>query len=249
MKERIQKIISEHGIASRREAEKMILEGRVKLNGSLVKLGDKANPQQDKIEIDGKRLTKRPPLVYILLHKPKGVVCTCEDPQNRKTVIDLLEPKLRSGYGIHPVGRLDRESTGALLLTNDGELTLNLTHPRYHLPKTYRVWLQGHPNESILQQWSEGVILDHKKTSPAQVKILAQKTTKTLLEIVLNEGRNRQIRKTAELLGFPVIRLHRTAIGSLKLADLPCGEYRFLEPWEVKKIKSNQSAQTKLKST
>ncbi len=245
MKERIQKIISEHGIASRREAEKMILEGRVKLNGSLVKLGDKATPQQDKIEIDGKLLKKRPPLVYILLHKPKGVVCTCEDPQNRKTVIDLLEPELKSGYGIHPVGRLDIDSTGALLLTNDGQFTLNLTHPRYHLPKTYQVWVQGHPNESILQQWRQGVILDHQKTSSAQVKILTQKTTKTLLEIILNEGRNRQIRRVAELLGFPVIRLHRTTIGSLKLGDLPCGEYRFLEPWEVKKItstsKSNQT--------
>jgi pseudouridine synthase len=235
--ERIQKIMSAWGITSRREAEKMILQGRVKLNGNLVKLGDKGNPQQDKIEVDGEILNKRPPLVYILLYKPKGVVCTCHDPQNRLTVIDLLEPELRLGYGIHPVGRLDRDSTGALLLTNDGSLTLSLTHPRYHLPKTYQVWVQGHPDESSLQQWREGVILDEKKTSPAQVSILTQKTTKTLLQIIVREGRNRQIRRVAQLLGFPVINLHRTAIGFLNLSSLACGEYRFLEKWELKKIK------------
>jgi pseudouridine synthase len=175
-------------------------------------------------------------LTYVLLHKPKGVVSSCYDPHNRQTVIDLLAPELRRNQGIHPVGRLDIDSTGALLLTNDGELTLKLTHPRYHLNKTYQVWVKGNPSESILNKWREGIILEDKKTEPAQVEILTQKPTKTLLKIVMHEGRNRQIRKVAALLGFPVINLHRLAIGFLKLSSLPPGEYRFLKNWEIKKL-------------
>jgi pseudouridine synthase len=223
-------------MASRREAERMILDGRVKVNGISVQLGEQADPQKDTIEVDGVRLTHRPPLVYILLHKPKGVISTCDDPQQRKTVLNLLEPELRSGQGIHPVGRLDRNSTGALLLTNNGKLTLSLTHPRYHLPKTYQVWVKGTPPESRLQQWREGVVLDNQKTLPAQIEILTRKEGKSLLKVVIKEGRNRQIRRAAELLGFPVIDLHRTAIGSIKLSSLPRGKYRFLEDWELDRL-------------
>lgn len=236
MKERVQKILQKSGIASRREGEKMILAGRVKINNHPVELGDKADAKRDKITIDGKILNKRPPKIYILLHKPKGVVCTCNDPQNRKTVIHLLNPELRSGQGIHPIGRLDQDSTGALILTNDGNLTLNLTHPRYHLPKTYQVWVEGEPPESVLETWRQGVMLEGQKTLPAEIEVLTRKTTKTLLKIIINEGKNKQIRKVAEILGFPVINLHRTAIGSIKLASLPVGEHRFLEDWEIKKI-------------
>jgi 23S rRNA pseudouridine2605 synthase len=181
-------------------------------------------------------LANRPDLSYVLLHKPKGVVSTCHDPQNRPTVIDLLAPELRYNQGIHPVGRLDIDSTGALLLTNDGQLTLNLTHPRYHLNKTYQVWVKGNPSESILDKWREGIILENKKTLPAQVKILTKKPTKTLLQVVISEGRNRQIRKVGDLLGFPVINLHRVAIGSIKLSSLPYGQYRFLKDWEIKNL-------------
>ena len=236
MMQRIQKILREWGIASRREAERMILAGRVKLNGIPVQLGDRADPQKDKIEVDGVRLTHPPRGICILLHKPKGVVCTCEDPQKRKTVLDLLAPELRSGQGIHPVGRLDRNSTGALLLTNNGSLTLSLTHPRYHLPKTYQVWVKGYPSESRLQQWREGVVLDNKKTLPAKIEVLTSKENKTLLKVMIKEGRNRQIRRVCELLGFPVINLHRTAIGPIKLSCLPRGKYRFLEDWELDKL-------------
>lgn len=237
MKQRVQKILREWGIASRRQAEKMILDGRVKINERPIKLGDQADPKKDKIKVDGKVLTNRPPMRYILLHKPKGVVSTCCDPQNRPTVLDLLDSELKLGQGIHPIGRLDRNSTGALLLTNDGELTLKLTHPRYHLSKIYHVWVKGHPSESVLRKWREGVVLEGTKTEPAQVEILTQKPTKTLLKIVIYEGRNRQIRKIADLLGFSVLRLHRISVGSIKLSSLPCGEYRFLENWEIKKLK------------
>jgi pseudouridine synthase len=237
MKQRVQKILREWGIASRRQAEKMILDGRVKINERPIKLGDQADPKKDKIKVDGKVLTNRPPMRYILLHKPKGVVSTCSDPQNRPTVLDLLDSELKLGQGIHPIGRLDRNSTGALLLTNDGELTLKLTHPRYHLSKIYHVWVKGNPSDSILRKWREGIVLEGTKTEPAQVEILTQKPTKTLLKIVIYEGRNRQIRKIADLLGFPVLRLHRVSVGSIKLSSLPCGEYRFLENWEVKKLK------------
>ncbi|NES83202.1 MAG: rRNA pseudouridine synthase, partial [Moorea sp. SIO2B7] len=212
MVERVQKILSQWGIASRRQAEKMILAGRVRLNGNIVLLGQKADPSKDRLELDGRmiKISDRPQLIYLLLNKPSGVVSTCHDPRNRPTVLDLLPPQLQHGQGIHPVGRLDAESTGALILTNDGELTLTLTHPRYHLPKTYQVWVQGHPCESTLQVWRNGVILSGRKTLPAKVNIVKHSKEKTLLEIVLTEGRNRQIRRIANHLGFAVVNLHHT---------------------------------------
>ncbi|PSO57904.1 MAG: pseudouridine synthase [Cyanobacteria bacterium QS_7_48_42] len=244
MTERVQKILSQWGIASRRQAEQMILAGRVQLNGSVVRLGQKADSTIDQLEVDGLPIKSgsRPQLVYLLLNKPAGVVSTCSDPRKRPTVIDLLSPKLRNGQGIHPVGRLDTQTTGALLLTNDGALTMHLTHPRYHLPKTYHVWVQNNPSESVLEKWRQGVVLAGKKTLPARVKVLKRHSNKTLLEIVLTEGRNRQIRRVAEQLGFKVIKLHRTAIGSIPLQppDEPVlhpGKYRFLKDGEIRSLK------------
>jgi 23S rRNA pseudouridine2605 synthase len=248
MTQRIQKILSQWGIASRRQAEQMILEGRVTLNGNKVHLGDKADVSVDRLEVDGVevKLSDRPQLVYILLNKPIGFVCTRSDPQNRPTVLDLLPVKLKDGRGIHPVGRLDIESTGALLLTNDGDLTLKLTHPRYHLPKTYRVWLNGHPSESILNNWRQGVVLLGKKTLPAKVEVIQRSQQETLVEIVLREGRNRQIRRVAEQLGFQVTQLHRVAIGSIQLQSslhqkLPMGRYRLLTDPEILYLKDYQN--------
>lgn len=241
MQERVQKILSQWGIASRRQAEKMIEAGRVRLNGVQVHLGEKANPKTDVIEVDGKPIkpNNRPQSVYLLLNKPAGVVSTCRDSRNRRTILDLLPDRLAKGQGIHPVGRLDADSTGALLLTNDGELTFLLTHPRHHIPKTYCVWVQGHPPESVLQAWRQGVDLLGKKTLPAQVRVIKSDREKTLLEIVLTEGRNRQIRRVAELLGYRVIHLHRTAIGSIQLQpkgepELPSGHYRYLTHSEIR---------------
>jgi 23S rRNA pseudouridine2605 synthase len=238
--ERIQKVLSQWGIASRRQAEKMILARRVKLNERIAVLGDRVDLNIDKLEVDGQviQYNHRPTLIYLLLNKPLGVVSTCNDPQQRSTVIDLLPESLKQGQGIHPVGRLDINSSGALLLTNDGNLTLNLTHPRYHLPKTYHVWLDGCPTDRDLDIWRKGVMLFEQKTLPAKVRILQQKQTKTLLEIILIEGKNRQIRRVAEQLGFKVIVLHRIAIASITLRTesgnkLSQGDYRHLTTEEV----------------
>jgi 23S rRNA pseudouridine2605 synthase len=243
MQERVQKILSQWGIASRRHAEAMIVSGRVALNGKVALLGDKADPNRDYLEVDGKRVEplNRPQLFYILMNKPKGVLSTCDDPKGRKTVIELLPPNLQQGKGIHPVGRLDRNSTGALILSNDGELTLRLTHPRYHLPKTYDVWVEGHPSDSALEQWRQGMILDGQKTLPAQLEILEETPHQTRLLITLTEGKNRQIRRLAEQLGLVVTKLHRRSIGNLALNQgqqrlLP-GEYRLLKPTEVSYLK------------
>jgi 23S rRNA pseudouridine2605 synthase len=245
MTERVQKILSQWGIASRRKAEKMILAGRVKLNGQIVQLGDKADVTIDRLEVDGKKIqsVNRPPKIYLLLNKPAGIVSTCDDPQNRQTVLDLLPAELSQGQGIHPVGRLDFASSGALLMTNDGELTLSLTHPRYHLPKTYLVCLDGCPNQQDLDKWRKGIVLDNKKTLPAQVKVIKRQPQQTVLEIILREGRNRQIRRTAAQLGFKVLQLHRIAIGNITLnssgtSELPSGSYRHLEPTEIQFLKN-----------
>lgn len=240
MEERLQKIMAQWGIASRRRAEEMILAGRVRLNGQVVSLGQKANPTQDMIEVDGVPIhpRHRPHSIYLLLHKPAGVVCTCVEQKGRVKVLDLLPPDLQVGQGIHPVGRLDAASTGALLLTNNGELTFHLTHPRHCVPKTYQVWVAGDPPESILQKWRQGVILSGRETLPAQVRVLERQGSLTHLEVVLSEGRNRQIRRVAEQLGYPVVRLHRLAIGPIQLnppsgPSLAAGEYRSLTPQEL----------------
>jgi 23S rRNA pseudouridine2605 synthase len=181
----------------------------------------------------------------LLLHKPAGVVSTCRDPEGRPTVLDLL-PANFSGLGLHPVGRLDTASTGALLLTNDGDVTECLTHPRHSVPKTYHVWVRGHPPETVLTQWRQGVLLDGQLTRPAEVQVLATdrsttlSKTVTLLEIALKEGRNRQIRRVAKLLGFPVVQLHRVAIGPINLGELASGACRLLSPDEVDFLQAQQ---------
>ncbi|BAY44676.1 pseudouridine synthase [Scytonema sp. HK-05] len=244
MEARLQKILSQWGIASRREAEEMIKASRVRVNGELAHMGQKADPQTDTITVDGELVSfvQRPALMYLLLHKPTGVVTTCEDQQGRPTVLDLLPKQISSGKGIHPVGRLDVDSTGALILTNDGDLTFGLTHPSHSIPKTYRVLVKGHPPQEVLQMWRQGVVLEGRKTRPAQVRVVERLANSSCLEIILKEGRNRQIRRIAEQLGYPVIRLHRTAIGSIQLQTpgkgyLAEGEYRHLEEFEIRFLK------------
>ncbi len=246
MEERLQKLLSQWGIASRRHAERAILDGRVRVNGDLARLGQKADPRRDRVEFDGKlvRAGDRPDSVYLLLNKPKGVVCTCDDPRGRTTVLDVLSPQLRRGRGVHPVGRLDTDSTGALLLTNDGDLTYGLTHPRHQVAKIYRVWVEGRPTPDALQAWREGIVLDGRTTLPAGVREIRRRSNgQTQLEISLSEGRNRQIRKVAALLGYPVVELHRTAIGSIQLQPsgqppLSMGDYRPLSAIEIRRLKT-----------
>jgi 16S rRNA pseudouridine516 synthase len=240
MSDRLQKILSRHGIASRREAEQIILAGRVAVNGrTITELGTKADPERDRIEVDGKLLqTNAPEFLYLLLNKPTGVVSTCDDPQGRKTVLDLLPSQYQQVY---PVGRLDYNSSGALLLTNDGNFANYLMHPRHHVAKTYEVWVKGIPKHHIIKQWQEGIMLDGKLTLPATVNILQieenkYQTPRTQLQIILSEGRNRQIRRVAENLGHPVLALHRVAIATITLTTLKLGAYRLLSDDEIKTL-------------
>jgi pseudouridine synthase len=235
MAERLQKLLSQWGIASRRQAEALIESGRVQVNGAIAHVGQKADPLVDRVALDGQIITpeNRPDAYYLLLNKPLDVVCTCDDPWGRSTVLDLLPAPLRTGLGIHPVGRLDANSTGALILTNDGDLTYRLTHPRHHIPKTYRVWVQGRPSPAVLAQWRRGILLEQRRTLPAQVRPVTYQSTRTELEVILREGRKRQIRRVAEALGHPVLQLHRIAIGSVSLASLMSGNVRDLTKHEV----------------
>ncbi|MGF1536456.1 MAG: pseudouridine synthase [Elainellaceae cyanobacterium] len=243
MVDRLQKLISQWGIASRRSAEQLIADGRVRVNGEPAHLGQKADPQRDRIEVDGVAIAPktRPQSAYFLLNKPKGVVCTCTDPQNRPTVLDLLPKSV--DLSLHPVGRLDINSTGALLLTNDGALTFQLTHPKHHIGKTYRVRVTGSLSKRDLALWRQGVVLSGRRTLPARVSVVETTSQNTLIEVVLWEGRNRQIRRIADQLGHPVIELHRIAIGSIYLGHLPEGHYRQLNPSEITSLIAGQSDQ------
>lgn len=235
MATRLQKLLSQWGITSRRHAEDLIRAGRIQVNGEVAYLGQKADPAQDEVTLDGQIISPhhRPERSYLLMNKPKGVLSTCDDPWGRPTVIDLIRQIDRSTAGLHPIGRLDADSTGALLLTNDGALTFRLTHPRHHVPKTYRVCVMGQPTPATLKRWQKGIMLAEKRTLPAQVKPLRKTQNATELEIVLVEGRNRQIRRVADQLGHPVITLHRTAIGPIQVDDLSSGNVRNLTKDEV----------------
>ena len=218
------------GLCSRRTAEAWIEAGRVNVDGQVASLGDQADPDSQVIQVDGRPLCPRREPTVLLINKPVGVISTCRDPRGRSTVLDLLPRQLRQG--LHPVGRLDAASRGALLLTDQGELTLRLTHPRFDHAKTYRVWVEGTPLDTSLQRWRQGVSLDGTRTRSAEVRVLQRRSQRTLLEVVLLEGRNRQIRRVADLLGHPVLDLQRVAIAGLRLGPLPEGRWRHLSRGE-----------------
>ncbi|MEL6856323.1 MAG: pseudouridine synthase, partial [Cyanobacteria bacterium J06607_13] len=206
-------------------------------------IGQQADASVDRICVDGVEIGGRPTSAYFLLHKPRGVVSTCKDPRGRKTVLDLLTSSEHVGAGIHPVGRLDADSTGALLLTNDGQFTYQLTHPRHQMPKVYRVRVKGRPSEAVLKQWQSGVMLGDRRTLPAKVVLIKTLPDRqSLLSVTLTEGRNRQIRRVAESLGYPVTALHRIKIGSLPLGSLPRGQYRLLTAREVAQLRHEATA-------
>ena len=230
--ERLQKLIAQAGVCSRRRAEELLRDGRVTVNGQRAQLGDKANPNSDSIALDGEPLGAAAAPMVLLLNKPAGVLSSCFDPEGRPIVLDLLPPELARGQGLHPVGRLDFESRGALLLSNDGALTLELTHPRFAHRKTYRVWVQGRPSQRVLDQWARGVSLDGAPSQPVQVSVADTEPDHTLLELVMGEGKNRQIRRTAELLGHRVVDLQRVAIGPIHLGALPEGRWRRINDQE-----------------
>jgi len=235
---RLAKYLAEAGIASRRKAEEFIVQGRVKVNGLLVQeKGYIINPDLDRVEFDGRIIT-REEKVYILLNKPAGYISSVFDPQGRPTVMDLLKDiTLR----VYPVGRLDFDTEGLLLLSNDGEFTNLMIHPRYEMTKTYQALVEGKPDKKSLQMLREGIQLDDGLTAPAQVNILEAYKDKTLLEIEIHEGRKRQVKRMCQAIGHPVISLKRNAFGFLKLQGVALGKYRFLTPVEVNKLKQQAS--------
>jgi pseudouridine synthase len=233
---RLQKLLSAAGVASRRSAESLIKDGRVSINGRVVtELGTRADPTRDDVRVDGRRIRLPDRFRYILMNKPAGYVTTRSDPQQRPTVLGLLGP-LREF--LYPVGRLDYDSEGLLILTNDGDLTAALTHPRHGVSKTYEAVVRGAPDARALERLRRGVVLDDRRTAPADVRVRRTFTAgrgreRTLLELVLREGRNRQIRRMCEAVGHPVERLTRVRIGPLSDRRLKPGMWRELTDREV----------------
>lgn len=232
---RLQKILADYGVASRRKAEELIAQKQVKVNGRVAQVGDKADPKRDHITVAGQKIetSNRQKHYYILLHKPRGYVSTMSDERGRKCVAELVEDVPARVY---PVGRLDRESEGLLLMTNDGNFANTISHPSRHVSKTYRVTVRPSITEEQLVQFQVGMDIDGKKTAPADVRVISQEPNRVVLEIVLHEGRNRQIRKMCEQLGLEVARLRRTAIGPVKLGMVQQGQWRELTNEEVKRL-------------
>ena len=230
---RLQKFLSEAGVASRRKAEEMIRNGMVKVNGAVAQIGDSVDPKKDTVVVRGKKVRKESNLRYILLNKPRGYVTTTDDDLGRKCVLELVRDVKERVY---PVGRLDRVSEGALILTNDGSFANAMMHPSKHVPKTYRVTVRPGITSEQADILSTGVELDGRMTAPAEVRIISKEDDRAVLEIVLYEGRNRQIRRMCEAVSLEVARLRRIAVGSVKLGMLQTGEWRDLTPTEVESL-------------
>jgi 23S rRNA pseudouridine2605 synthase len=234
MQERLQKVISHAGIVSRREAERLITEGRVAVNGCIVtQLGTKVEPTRDKINVDGRLVKSFPGKVYVLMNKPAGYVSTLKDPQERPVVTDLLD---RINTRVFPVGRLDYDAEGVLLLTNDGELAHRLQHPRYGISRTYEVKVKDVPANSELSSLRKGVRLEDGITLPAKAKFLKKTTINCWLKITLYEGKNRQVKRMCAAIGHPVLKIKRVSLGPLSLGDVSRGKYRHLTQDEVKEL-------------
>lgn len=233
--------MAQAGFGSRRACEKLIADGRVTVNGRPARLGDKADPTNDKIVVNGRTIKPQTTdRIYIALHKPKGVISSLDDEleEGRTTVRDLVP---LPGH-LYPVGRLDKQSTGLILMTNDGNLAHKLTHPRYGHEKTYKVVVEGRISQEALLRWQNGVYLDGRKTAPAKISIVQQDVSFTRLEIVMREGRKRQIRRVANILGYPVRQLVREKIGTLTLGNLKVGEWRHLTAKEVTALQAAVAA-------
>jgi 23S rRNA pseudouridine2605 synthase len=235
MEERLQKILARAGLGSRRACEEIIVAGRVRVNGQPVALGDKADAQVDRITVDGRPLETAEQLVYIALNKPRGVLSTVSSADPRPTVLELVNVSEH----VYPVGRLDADSEGLILLTNDGELANRLTHPRYGHEKEYRVLVARHPDDEQLNAWRRGVVLeDGYQTQPAVVRLESYSGKGAWLRVVMREGRKHQIRETGKTLGLPVVKIIRVRIGELRLERLRPRQWRYLEPGEIAALKT-----------
>ncbi len=230
--ERLQKVLAKAGVGSRRAVEEMIAKGRIKVNGTKAILGKRVDPTKDVVEVDGSRVPLGADLRYYMLNKPEGVVSTADDPEGRPTVMDYLEVPDR----LWPVGRLDIDTEGLIILTNDGELTHHLTHPSFEVPRTYLAEVKGSVKERTLRTLARGVDLEDGTTAPAGVDLLDRMAGSALIEITIHEGRNRQVRRMFEAVGHPVARLARTAVGPVRLGRLKPGDLRRLSPEEVRSL-------------
>ena len=230
---RLQKHLSECGIASRRKAEELIEQGKVKINGHIAYLGIKVDPKRDKVTVRGKAVVPVNEKIYIMLNKPRGYIPTMRDELGRKNVSELTAD---AGARLFPVGRLDRDSEGLLIMTNDGDFANKLTHPSSHVNKTYRVTVRGNAEEEQILQMKEGILLDGKKTLPCDCFVAERKTDRTVLIFIIHEGKNRQIRRMCEAVGLEVIRLKRTEIAGVKLGMLPQGKWRPLNEREMRRL-------------
>jgi 23S rRNA pseudouridine2605 synthase len=234
--ERLQKYLAHAGIASRRDCEELIMAGKVKVNKSVVReMGTKIDPEKDVVEVNEKVVENREEKTYILLNKPSGYITTVRDPQKRPKVVDLLSDISKR---IYPVGRLDFETEGLLLMTNDGEITYALTHPKHEIGKTYIAVVKGLPDRDKLKRFQKGLRLTDGLTAPAKIKFVKKQGSNAVLEIKIYEGRNRQIRRMFETIGHPVLALKRVSLGFLNLDGLEVGKYRYLKKPEIKKLKS-----------
>lgn len=235
MEIRLQKVIADSGLASRRKAETLIAQGRVTVNGAVVReLGTKVDPTKDHVKVDGRHIKPAPPYVYLMLNKPKGFVSTMQDPEGRVTIADLLDGvKVR----VFPVGRLDFDSEGLVLLTNHGELAQALLHPRFHVPKTYLVKVKGVLSDEEIRQLERGVKLEDGMTSPAAVKKVRKAEANSWVEITIHEGRKHQVKRMCEAVGHYVLKLVRVRMGPLTLSNLPLGQYRYLTDREANALR------------
>ena len=232
---RLQKFLADNGVASRRKSEELIAQGKVKVNGHVAYIGQKVNPRKDLVTVGKQKIVppRNKKMVYIMLHKPRGYVTTVSDDRERKTVMELVSD---IDERIYPVGRLDKDSEGLLILTNDGSFTNAMTHPSHNYAKIYRVTVRPKVTDEMLYNMRNGIEIDGKKTAPCEITVLTTEENRVVLEFILKEGRNRQIRKMCESQGLEVARLKRTAIGPIKLGMLPQGKYRELSEQEIKKL-------------
>jgi 23S rRNA pseudouridine2605 synthase len=235
--ERVQKVLARAGFGSRRVAEDLVRDGRVAIDGQVARLGDRVDPAVARVSVDGVPVPTAPDLVYYLLHKPDRVVTTASDPEGRRTVVDLVPAEPR----VFPVGRLDYDTSGLLVLTNDGQLAQLLTHPRHGVPKTYLAEVTGAPSRAALHQLRTGIDLDDGPTAPAKVRVLGARGDATALEVTIHEGRNRQVRRMCDAIGHPVTRLVRTRVGPVRDERLRPGEWRDLTVAETRALYESAS--------
>ena len=242
MRIRLNKFLAQAGVASRREVDKLIAEGKVKVNGRVVQtLGTKIDDQKDRVEVEGNSVKRGEGMAYLMLNKPPGYLVTLKDPFKRPTVKELL-PSLKER--VFHVGRLDYDSEGLLLLTNDGELAHRLAHPRYKIPKTYLVNVKGMPDPSKISRLEKGIVLDGKKTAPARIAKLRDSSKKTLFQVEIYEGRKREVKRMFEAVGHRVLHLNRVGFGGIRLGKLRTGKWRFLTRREVSSLKRKVGLET-----